>query len=758
MYKLTQLFSLSLIFSLSTIFSASATSFSVTTLNDAGPGSLRVAINDATDGDSILFSIQGVILLDSQLTVDKSLFLIGPGPDKLALSGQNNSRIMAIPQGDSLVISGLTFRDGNVIEDPDPEKGGGAIDIRGAASIKECIFVNNTAKFGGAMTINGFNEGSARLILQNCTLYDNSAIEYIDTVFITPSTGGALYINGGLKGHARVTATNCTFSGNYAAVTGGAVFAVGDIVGGTSFRTTSCTISYNRSPETAGVDNFIYADVTFQNTLIGQNEGKSNRPDISGFTKSFGYNLIGVVGTANYQAESTDLLDVIPMVAPLALNGSIYPTHALACESPAIDAGNPTGTISVDQRGFPRIGVPDIGSLERDGIIEKEIFSLEDAGYGTLRQAILLACEGDTLDLSQLSGVISLESTIEFDKSLTLLGNQSSPLILSGGDSLRIFNVAAGVELNLQWFSLRNGNPSLLGGGAILNKGTLTIGQCSFQDNVSQSGGAIANYGDEGPAVLTISNSTFSGNEATALDGGAIDNRAFDFGATATLIHCTFTRNEAANKGGALYNDQGGILSLENTLVSQNTCPLGPDVFGEVSLSGANLIFNQNETVTSGAGTALSNVNPMLASLGNYGGPSRTHKLLAGSPMIDAAESTSLTIDQRGEARVFGSKADIGAYEFDPSTAIGDEIVIGKILVVPNPNRGNFELKGENLPFGSIDIEVFTIAGKRIYKRSTQSHSGQFSIQIDLQNQPKGMYLIRIRQESLTLHKKFLVQ
>ena len=61
-------------------------------------------------------------------------------------------------------------------------------------------------------------------------------------------------------------------------------------------------------------------------------------------------------------------------------------------------------------------------------------------------------------------------------------------------------------------------------------------------------------------------------------------------------------------------------------------------------------------------GNLVGVTNPLLAPLGNYGGPTQTMALLPGSPAIDAGTSTGIpTTDQRGLGRV--GAVDIGAFE-----------------------------------------------------------------------------------------------
>ena len=60
----------------------------------------------------------------------------------------------------------------------------------------------------------------------------------------------------------------------------------------------------------------------------------------------------------------------------------------------------------------------------------------------------------------------------------------------------------------------------------------------------------------------------------------------------------------------------------------------------------------------------LTNVNPLLGKLRNYGGTIETMFPLAGSPVINKGGNPGeLTTDARGEVRVLGAGIDIGAIE-----------------------------------------------------------------------------------------------
>src|SRR2546423_15240699 len=71
--------------------SVQADTITVTTTSDSGLGSLRQALADANNGDTINFTVTGTIALTSdELAVDKSVTISGPGPSLLAGVGYVN--------------------------------------------------------------------------------------------------------------------------------------------------------------------------------------------------------------------------------------------------------------------------------------------------------------------------------------------------------------------------------------------------------------------------------------------------------------------------------------------------------------------------------------------------------------------------------------------------------------------------------------------------------------------------------------------
>src|SRR5438132_7899152 len=98
--------------------SADANVITVTNTNDSGPGSLRDALANANDGDTITFAVTGVIGLTSgELMINKNITISGPGADRLAVSraAKASFRIFHVMLGHTVTIEGLRISNGSVL-------------------------------------------------------------------------------------------------------------------------------------------------------------------------------------------------------------------------------------------------------------------------------------------------------------------------------------------------------------------------------------------------------------------------------------------------------------------------------------------------------------------------------------------------------------------------------------------------------------------------------------------------------------------
>jgi len=273
----------------------------------------------------------------------------------------------------------------------------------------------------------------------------------------------------------------------------------------------------------------------------------------------------------------------------------------------------------------------------------------------------------------------------------TITGNAA----LASAGGIRNFNTLTVIN------GVVSGNTAVGGDGGFGNYGTMTVTNSTIAGNTAGAAGGIGNYG-----TLTLTNSTISGNKADGgggsyeyLNGGGIYNG----GGTLSINNSTISGNTATNgggiyntygwddNGGTVYltnitvsgNNGGGIFSdgssetLRNTIVASNT---GGDISGTIETAGHSLVGDAASAggIQNGVDGNIVGVAPLLGPLRNNGGPTMTHALLAGSPVINAGNNCVLTengcgythpalpTDQRGFPR-FGT-VDIGAYEFSVPT------------------------------------------------------------------------------------------
>ncbi len=170
-------------------------------------------------------------------------------------------------------------------------------------------------------------------------------------------------------------------------------------------------------------------------------------------------------------------------------------------------------------------------------------------------------------------------------------------------------------------------------------------------------GGAL--FGGANPGIRTIAASTISGN-AAGDSGGGIELTGD--ASIASITGVTFLGNSGATIGQDLYSD-GGIATAKNSIFgSTGACGEGNGTIVAQS-PGTNIDVG----TTCGFDGSENQVNtiPVLDSLADNGGPTRTHAPLAGSPAIDMTSvgCGGLMLDQRSITRPQGTLCDVGAVE-----------------------------------------------------------------------------------------------
>jgi hypothetical protein len=234
--------------------SALAKEFLVTSLEDAGEGSLRAAVKSANEcpgSDLIRFKkqLRGTISLTTgQIEITDDLKLAGPGEFRLTVSGNHRSRIFQISKDVSVSIEDLAIVDGmNTVQESigiKVTRGGAILNDGGTLNVLRVTFrdnvtinvttdeVDSDVTGGGAIV----NSGSAKLTAINCRFMNNHA------------SGGTRYAFGGAIGNvteSKAYVTNCLFAANVASL--GATSYGGAIgnLGGSQLTVLDCSFYEN---------------------------------------------------------------------------------------------------------------------------------------------------------------------------------------------------------------------------------------------------------------------------------------------------------------------------------------------------------------------------------------------------------------------------------------------------------------------------------------------------------------------------------
>jgi hypothetical protein len=382
---------------------AQAQDFTVSNLNDNGPGSLRQAVLDSnTNGnapDNIVFAsgLSGTIDVGSfngdGLYPGTPVNIKGPGAAQITLRGVNGVGYVVFTgnysstgyPGEPITLSGLTITGGHADKTTYSANGGGIYNQGATLTVSKSVIAGNYAYYNGG----GIYSSEGSLTVIDSTISGNTAEPTHD------GYGGGIFASGDatvqrsavFDNNARdgggvyssesdpnsLTIQSSTIARNHAVNDdgGGVWFCCGG--SGEKLTIQGSTISGNSTHNTAGGVEAYLSDATvprpeIDNTIISGNTS-TNDPQYSDFYSAYpasvAFSVIGnpppgPVGPVNQTGPN--LLGVNPQLGPLQNNGGPTPTMALPSTSPAVDKGKAFGLTS-DQRGVLRpIDFPSIAN------------------------------------------------------------------------------------------------------------------------------------------------------------------------------------------------------------------------------------------------------------------------------------------------------------------------------------------------------------------------------------------------------------
>jgi hypothetical protein len=520
-------------------------------------GDLRYCLNksNASSGladsivfDSAVFTTGTTITLASALPViTDSLNIDGPSAGNFKLQGNGKAGFAVsanvVVNISNLAISGLSstvaggvFNMGisavvnatNVqfsINKTSAAGGGGVFGMIAANAkvvVDGCLFTGNSAiGSGSGGVISGIANSS--FIASNCAFSGNSANH----------DGGAIFFN---SGSSALTTRNCTLAGNTAGGAGGAIAWSNSTSASTPVAVINSTVSGNKANGSGGGIQFDDASGTLNlvNSTIASNTAAANGGGVNLKVGGVAHIVSSIIAgnaaaagpdiyapaAANVNVDSSNignssgitvltqtgfnLIDVDPMIAPLADNGGFslpdgnsIQTNALMPGSPAINTGSNTLALTFDERGvgFPRAagGQADMGAFEFQSAAMPPTVTNLKIGDGTVQRSMITSLTVTFSEAVTFTGAIA---------SAFLLNRDSAPLPVPGaeqGGVTGLVNLSAVQAGNVVTLTFNSTGSNLINGVGGVGNLSLPDGRYTLTIDATQVfgvGGALDGDGN----------------------------------------------------------------------------------------------------------------------------------------------------------------------------------------------------------------------------------------------------------------------
>lgn len=251
------------------------------------------------------------------------------------------------------------------------------------------------------------------------------------------------------------------------------------------------------------------------------------------------------------------------------------------------------------------------------------------------------------------------------------------------------------------------GNSGSLG-GALCDMTGAQLLNCRFTDNeAATKGGAYYIYANKESKIV---NTIFDNNKANI--GGAMYNKG-----KITVINCDVVDNQATEDGGGIYNETR-YSTYNNSILWRNTAAGSPNQITGTSVfktcaiqggfEGTDIIDLSAENDGAGSGNYPRFENP----------DEQNYIIDRFSVCVDAGNNSVTGIsgpDILGNQRIVNEIIDLGAIECQYGLSV-DEINNNILMVYPNPVDNQMVVKSE----GCFEVEVYNDLGQKIASAEAQ--------------------------------------
>lgn len=623
-----------------------AAAFTVTNLDDTGPGSLRQAITDAEANnnsptvDTITFTdgLKGIISLATDL------------PD---------------------------------IEEALSIAGGGAISVRGPSTGNPVFYIysESAQSFSlSGMTISG-NDGGA----VSADISGGSSLT-LDNMTITKNTGdSAVEVDGG-----SLTLTDSVISGNSTNSSGAGMY-----LRYTNFSIADSKIADNESmyEGSGGAMRIRWSEGTISRSLISGNSAGSSGGAIS---TRYGYLSIDNSQIKNNTSRygSGGGISLSGYYGSLSIQSSSITGNSAGLASPYSEGSGGGVRMSTAVYGESSFSVV-------DSVVSGNKSAEDGGGLDVSARYVEISASKITDNVAgDDNGGFELRARNVTVSSSVISGNKAEDDRVIGQISVSYFGEGLLEDSTIKGHSSTSGDEALSLNGRYGTsteiKNTTISGNTSVGPTLSVYGQSpvVFPYYSFGGSDFSMTNSTVSGNRST---GSATS--VLVLGGSNNVSYSTFVDNSAAlpkefdgdtsqlaiqttsySEGQAVASISGNVLSSSN----DNELQIGGPVFnqyegfsygsGDVEATLTNNVMTQGVAIGIGSfadGETPMQTDPELSPLGYRGGFTMVHEPKFGSPVIDAGNEGSRpdNRDQRGITGFQGSNRDFGSVEVVANTA-----------------------------------------------------------------------------------------
>jgi hypothetical protein len=364
------------------------------------------------------------------------------------------------------------------------------------------------------------------------------------------------------------------------------------------------------------------------------------------------------------------------------------------------------------------------------------VTNTNDSGPGSLRQALRVANDGDTINFA-VTGTITLTSGgLPINKNITISGPGPDQLSIDGNQALLVFGVFPGNAATISGLTVRNAQ------SGIWNFGTLAISDCEVSRNsygiynyygeasvsdcviTANSYSGIYNYNSHDPSssvehgndrrdakkidgpspgyltiantiisansehgiynnggYVTILNSTLTGNSAGQdADGGGISIGSFKTPGGVTVINSTISGNSAPGGGGGIGISYGGVTLVNSTISGNSAGDVGGGIAnfsGGVQATNSTISGNSAGKIGGGifssGGVQLTNSTISGNSAGSVGG---IYYVQGQFPYTSEISNTIFNAGALGE-NIVNNGATVTSHGYNLSSDDGGGLLIG---------------------------------------------------------------------------------